>query len=61
MERKKSKTSTTSKQLWNEKHYKQFNCQIKPELFDRITEYTKREDISRREFLERALNRLNKE
>ena len=61
MERKKSKTSTTSKQLWNEKHYRQFNVMVKPELFDRITEYTKRENISRREFLERALDSLSKE
>ena len=61
MEKRKTTTSTTAKQLWNEKHYKQFNVMVKPELFDRITEYTKRENISRREFLERALDSLNKE
>ena len=60
MEKRKAKASTTTKQLWNEKHYRQFNVMIKPELFNSISEYTDRENISRREFLERAIDALSK-
>lgn len=51
-------TSTQVKARYNKKAYKQFNVQIKPELFDRINNYCKSNDLSRSEFLLKAIEKL---
>lgn len=56
-----SKTSTEVKSRWNKAHYKEFRSQIKPELYESIIAYMERENISRSQFLERAIEALNKD
>ena len=46
------------KNRYNASHYKQFAAKIKPELMDQITEYIDRENISKPEFLAKALAAL---
>lgn len=58
--KRKTKTSAAVKARYNKKHYKKFQADIKIELFDRITEYVKKEQISKSEFLEQALEKLDK-
>lgn len=59
-ETKKRKTTTSSavKYRYNSKNYKQFNVQIKPDLFNRINEYCDKEGITRPQFLARAIDLL---
>ena len=52
------KTSSAVKYKYNSKNYKQFNVQIKPALFEEISEYCTAENISRSEFLKRAIEVL---
>lgn len=52
-------TSTASKYKYNKKAYKAFNVQIKPEIFDRIDQYCKKNNISRSQFLLNAINTLS--
>lgn len=59
-QKRKTTTSTAVKYRYNSKTYKQFNVQIKPELFERISAYCQKEGLSRSQFLERALNALTK-
>ena len=54
-------TSTTVKARYNKKAYKQFNVQIKPELFERIMKYCTDNQISRSTFLSEAISRLEAE
>ena len=51
-------TSTQVKARYNKKAYKQFNVQIKPELFNRIDDYCKLNNLSRSEFLLKAIEKL---
>lgn len=51
-------TSSEVKLRYNRKTYKQFNVQIKPELFERITAYCTENNLSRSEFLQKAIERL---
>lgn len=62
-EQKKRKTHTSSavKRRYNAKHYKKFMAEIKFEFFDRIEAYRKKENMSRAEFLQRAMDRLEGE
>ena len=53
------KTSSTVKYRYNSKNYKQFNVQIKPELFDRIADICTARGISRSEFLKLAVSALS--
>ena len=57
-EKRTTHTSTAVKYKYNSKTYKQFNVQIKPDLFDRIDAYCKSNNISRSEFLNRAITLL---
>ena len=59
-EKRKTHTSTAVKRRYNEKHYKKFQTEIKIELYDKITEYTEKENISKSEFLSRAMEELSK-
>lgn len=51
-------TSTQVKARYNKKAYRQFNVQIKPELFDKITDYCAENNLSRSEFLAKAVTLL---
>lgn len=53
-----SNTSSAVKRKYNSKAYKQFNVQIKPELFKQIDGYCKHNNLSRSEFLTKAINTL---
>ncbi len=49
-------TSTASKNKYNKKAYENFNVRIKPELFARIDEYCKENNLSRSQFLQKAID-----
>lgn len=51
-------TSTASKNKYNKKAYENFNVRIKPELFARIDEYCKENNLSRSQFLQKAIDAL---
>lgn len=51
-------TSTEVKARYNKKAYKQFNVQIKPELYERIVKYCAEKQISRSGFLAAAIQAL---
>lgn len=59
-EKRKTKTSQAAVNRYNKKTYKQFAARVKPDLFQRIEDYTTKEGISKPEFLERAINVLDK-
>lgn len=59
-QKKKPRTSSVVKRRYNAKHYKKFTAEIKFELFDRVEGYREKEGISRAEFLQRALEKLEK-
>lgn len=58
--KRKTKTSSAVKNRYNAKAYRKFQAAIKPDLFQRIEDYTTKEGISKPEFLERAINTLDK-
>lgn len=58
--KRKTKTSSAVKNRYNKKAYRQFAARIKPDLSQRIEDYTTKEGISKPEFLERAINALDK-
>lgn len=57
---RKTRTSSAVKNRYNAKAYRKFQAAIKPDLSQRIEDYTAREGISKPEFLERAINALDK-
>ena len=59
-QKKKPRTSSAVKRRYTAKHYKKFTAEIKFELFDRVEGYREKEGISRAEFLQRALEKLEK-
>ena len=59
--KRKTRTSSAVKRRYNAKHYKKFMAEIKFEFFDRIEAYRKKENMSRAEFLQRAMDRLEGE
>ena len=59
-QKKKPRTSSAVKRRYNAKHYKKFTADIQFELFDRVEGYREKEGISRAEFLQRALEKLEK-
>ena len=58
--KRKTKTSQAAVNRYNAKAYKQFAARIKPDLAQRIEDYTGKEGISKPEFLQRAINELDK-
>lgn len=58
--KRKTKTSSAVKNRYNAKAYRKFQAAIKPDLSQRIEDYTAKEGISKPEFLERAINALEK-
>jgi hypothetical protein len=60
-ERRKTHTSSTVKNRYNKKNYKQVATQVKPEVADRIQAYRTREGISMAQFLSRAIEVLEAE
>lgn len=53
-------TSATVKNKYNKKAYKQFNTQIKPELFEEIDAFCKSKELSKSAFLKLAIDTLSK-
>ncbi len=43
---------------YKKRHYKQFTVSLKPELKERIDAYCRKEDITKPEFMLRAINQL---
>lgn len=58
--RRKTKTSSAVKNRYNAKTYKKFQANIKPDLFDRIEEYSKKANLSRPQFLAKAIELMDK-
>ena len=58
--KRKTRTSRAVKNRYNAKAYRKFQAAIKPDLSQRIEDYTTKEGISKPEFLERAINALDK-
>ncbi len=54
------KTSSAVKQKYNEKTYTQFNVRILPELDARIKNYCDKNNLSRSQFLQKAIENLEK-
>lgn len=57
--KRKAHTSSAVKNRYNAKAYRKFQAAIKPDLSQRIENYTTKEGISKPEFLERAINALD--
>lgn len=51
-------TSSAVKRRYNQKAYRQFTAQIKPELFERIAAYQEAHGLSRPQFLLQAIDAL---
>ena len=58
--KRKTSTSWQVKARYNAKAYRSFSTRIKPELSDRIDQYLKREGLSKPEFLQLAIDHLDK-
>lgn len=58
--KRKTHTSSAVKNRYNAKAYRKFQAAIKPDLFKQIEDYTSKEAISKPEFLQRAIDTLDK-
>lgn len=58
--KRKTHTSTAVKNKYNAKSYRKFQASIKPDLAQRIDAYTTAQGISKPEFLQRAIEALDK-
>lgn len=58
--KRKTHTSWQVKARYNAKAYRSFSTRIKPELSGRIEEYLEREGLSKPEFLQLAIEHLDK-
>ena len=58
--KRKTKTSSAVKRRYNAKHYKRFAADVKIPLYDELVAYTEKEQISKAEFLKRAIEILSK-
>lgn len=58
--RRKTKTSPAAVKRYKDKHYKKFQADIRTELYQSIDEFIARKEISKAEFLARAINALDK-
>ena len=56
--KRKTHTSSAVKDRYNKKAYRQFSVRVKPDLSQRIEDYTSKEGISKPEFLRRAIDAL---
>lgn len=54
-------TSTAVKNKYNKKTYENFNVRLRPDLYNRIDTYCKENNISRSQFLLRAIDILSPE
>ena len=59
-EKRKTYTSTAVKNRYNQKHYKVFRASIKPDLYEKIEDYKKKNGLSNPQFLAKAMEELNK-
>lgn len=53
-------SATKAKNKYNKENYKQFKANLKPDLFTRIDEYCKKHELSRSQFLTKAIDLLEK-
>lgn len=53
-----SNTSSAVKRRYNQKAYKQYVAQLKPDLFERIIAYQEANGLSKPQFLLRAIDAL---
>lgn len=53
--------ATRAKTRYNDKAYKQYAVRVKPDLFDRIDLYCKNNNLSKSQFLEMAIKKLEEE
>lgn len=51
-------SATRAKRKYNEKNYKRFEARLKPELFNSIDTYCKKNKLSKPQFLEIAIKLL---
>ena len=51
-------SATKAKNKYNKENYKQFKANLKPELFNRIDSYCKKNNLSRSQFLTKAIDLL---
>lgn len=58
--KRKTHTSSAVKARYNAKAYRQFAARLKPDLSQRIDAYTAKEGISKPEFLQRAIDTLDR-
>lgn len=58
--KRKTRTSSAVKNRYNKKAYKQYLARVKPELYNRLSEYCERENLSKPAFLQRAIETLDK-
>lgn len=58
--KRKTYTSSAVKNRWNSAHYKVIKTQVKPDLYDRVTAYRTAHGLSVSQFLEKAINELEK-
>lgn len=58
--KRKTHTSSTVKNRYNAKTYRKFQATIKPDLFQRIEDYTIKNSISKPEFLRQAINAIER-
>ncbi|MDE6181671.1 MAG: hypothetical protein K2F59_00510 [Eubacteriales bacterium] len=52
------RTSSAVKNRYNKKTYKRFDTLIKPELFERLEAYRNEKGLSRSQFLQLAIDKL---
>jgi len=52
------KTSAEVKNRWIAKNYKKYQCNLKPDVYEKIIAYIDAEGINKTQFLERAIQML---
>lgn len=59
-EKRKTRTSSAVKNRYNQKNYKVFRASVKPELYERIEGFKKKNNLSNPKFLLKAMEKLEK-
>lgn len=58
--KRKTRTSSAVKNRYNKKAYKQFLARLKPELYNQVSSYCERENLSKPDFIKIAIDELDK-
>ena len=59
-QKRKTRTSSSVKNRYNQKHYKVFRASLKPDLYEKIEDYKKEHQLSNPQFLAKAIENLSK-